>query len=384
MTAADPILRLESVSKHFGGLQRDRGFELRGPARHAHGADRPERRRQDHGVQSDHRGLPGRHRPHSARRRRHHPHSFAPAHRPRHRAQLPEHPADAASEHAGKRHGGPALPQQRHRRRAAAGQSRPAQPLARARRARRSPTPGSASYERATVGSLPYGVQKRIELVRALMARAAAAPARRARRRAQPGGNRGAAGAARDASAPTASLTLMVVEHDMHFIGALCEEVIVLDFGRKIAEGTPRGRSVRTSWCRKPISARRPPSRWSRTVQLEVHDLDVRYGRVHAVRGISLQARRGRDRGGARRQRRRQVVAAARGAGTSQACRRKRALRRPRHHALVDQRARARRARAGAGRPPHRDEAHHSREPADGRVQSARRPGGRRRDRRDL
>jgi len=25
----------------------------------------------------------------------------------------------------------------------------------------------------------------------------------------------------------------------MHFIGALCEDVIVLDFGRKIAEGSP-------------------------------------------------------------------------------------------------------------------------------------------------
>ena len=31
----------------------------------------------------------------------------------------------------------------------------------------------------------------------------------------------------------------MVVEHDMHFVGALCQHVIVLDFGRKIAEGTP-------------------------------------------------------------------------------------------------------------------------------------------------
>ena len=36
-----------------------------------------------------------------------------------------------------------------------------------------------------------------------------------------------------------AGLTLLVVEHDMHFIGALCEDVIVLDFGRKIAEGSP-------------------------------------------------------------------------------------------------------------------------------------------------
>ena len=35
------------------------------------------------------------------------------------------------------------------------------------------------------------------------------------------------------------SATLLVVEHDMQFIGALCEEVVVLSFGRKIAEGTP-------------------------------------------------------------------------------------------------------------------------------------------------
>jgi branched-chain amino acid transport system ATP-binding protein len=34
-------------------------------------------------------------------------------------------------------------------------------------------------------------------------------------------------------------VTALVVEHDMHFIGALCEDVIVLDFGRKIAEGSP-------------------------------------------------------------------------------------------------------------------------------------------------
>jgi branched-chain amino acid transport system ATP-binding protein len=34
-------------------------------------------------------------------------------------------------------------------------------------------------------------------------------------------------------------VTLLVVEHDMHFVGALCDAVVVLDFGRKIAEGTP-------------------------------------------------------------------------------------------------------------------------------------------------
>ena len=34
-------------------------------------------------------------------------------------------------------------------------------------------------------------------------------------------------------------ITLLVVEHDMQFVGALCEEVVVISFGRKIADGTP-------------------------------------------------------------------------------------------------------------------------------------------------
>jgi ABC-type branched-subunit amino acid transport system ATPase component len=93
-------------------------------------------------------------------------------------------------------------------------------------------------YERAAVGSLPYGVQKRIELVRALMARprlllldepaAGLNPAETEALQVQ-----------LDRICASGGLTLMVVEHDMHFIGALCEHVIVLDFGRKIAEGTP-------------------------------------------------------------------------------------------------------------------------------------------------
>ena len=74
VSAADPILRLDYVSKHFGGLRVVEDLNLRGPARRAHGADRSQRRRQDHGVQPDHRGLSGRRRPHPARRRRYHRH----------------------------------------------------------------------------------------------------------------------------------------------------------------------------------------------------------------------------------------------------------------------------------------------------------------------
>ncbi len=34
--------------------------------------------------------------------------------------------------------------------------------------------------------------------------------------------------------------TFLVVEHDMHFISNLCDKVVVLDAGRKIAEGSPK------------------------------------------------------------------------------------------------------------------------------------------------
>src|SRR5437762_12825098 len=97
---------------------------------------------------------------------------------------------------------------------------------------------GLIEYERSTVGNLPYGVQKRIELVRALMAQprlllldepaAGLNPAETEALQAQ-----------LEKVSAGGGLTVLVVEHDMHFVGALCEAVIVLDFGRKIAEGSP-------------------------------------------------------------------------------------------------------------------------------------------------
>jgi branched-chain amino acid transport system ATP-binding protein len=97
---------------------------------------------------------------------------------------------------------------------------------------------GLAEYERATVGSLPYGMQKRIELVRALMAHprlllldepaAGLNPAETE----QLHGNL-------DQICRSGDVTILVVEHDMQFVGALCEQLVVLSFGRKIAEGKP-------------------------------------------------------------------------------------------------------------------------------------------------
>jgi branched-chain amino acid transport system ATP-binding protein len=97
---------------------------------------------------------------------------------------------------------------------------------------------GLAQHERATVGSLPYGVQKRIELVRALISR----PRLLLLDEPAAGLNPAETDLLRERLTSISSergITMLVVEHDMHFIGALCEHVIVLNFGRRIAEGTP-------------------------------------------------------------------------------------------------------------------------------------------------
>ena len=96
---------------------------------------------------------------------------------------------------------------------------------------------GLAEHEHAMVGSLPYGVQKRIEVVRALLARprlllldepaAGLNPAETEALQLQ-----------LENICRRAGVSLLVVEHDMHFVSALCNHVIVVSFGRKIAEGS--------------------------------------------------------------------------------------------------------------------------------------------------
>jgi len=97
---------------------------------------------------------------------------------------------------------------------------------------------GLSAYERAAVGSLPYGLQKRIELVRALIAK----PRLLLLDEPAAGLNPDETDALRRRITTICrdrGITLLVVEHDMQFVGALCAQVIVLNFGCKIAEGTP-------------------------------------------------------------------------------------------------------------------------------------------------
>ena len=97
---------------------------------------------------------------------------------------------------------------------------------------------GLDTYPGQIVADLPYGLQKRIEVVRALMAKPKLLLL-----------DEPAAGL--NATETDALLrlftkisddgvTLLVVEHDMHFVSRLCQEVVVLNFGEKLFQGTPQ------------------------------------------------------------------------------------------------------------------------------------------------
>jgi len=96
---------------------------------------------------------------------------------------------------------------------------------------------GLGAYVDSRVEGLPYGIRKKLEIVRALLAR----PKLLLLDEPCAGLNT----AERDQILPflrsleRRGITLMIVEHDMQLIADLCDHVIVLNFGVKIAEGAP-------------------------------------------------------------------------------------------------------------------------------------------------
>ena len=96
---------------------------------------------------------------------------------------------------------------------------------------------GLETYPGQVVSELPYGIQKRIEVVRALVSNPKLLLL-----------DEPAAGLNSTETKELQTLlekvsasgtTLLVVEHDMNFVRNLCQHVVVLNFGRKIFEGTP-------------------------------------------------------------------------------------------------------------------------------------------------
>ena len=99
---------------------------------------------------------------------------------------------------------------------------------------------GIARYAGALPGTLPYPVQKRVALARALAARP------RLLLLDEPAGGLGPEDIAELAdlirglpSRDGAPCAVMLVEHHMDLVMAVCERIVVLDFGKVVAAGTP-------------------------------------------------------------------------------------------------------------------------------------------------
>jgi branched-chain amino acid transport system ATP-binding protein len=88
------------------------------------------------------------------------------------------------------------------------------------------------------VSDLPFGVQKRVELARALAAR----PKLLLLDEPAGGLNHGEVeelGNLIRRIRDERQITILLVEHHMNLVMSICDTVVALDFGRKIAEGTP-------------------------------------------------------------------------------------------------------------------------------------------------
>ena len=89
------------------------------------------------------------------------------------------------------------------------------------------------------VANLPYGVRKKIEVVRALMAR----PKLLLLDEPAAGLNAAETAALRDflMEVSDRGVSLLVVEHDMPFVNSLCDHVTVMNFGQRIYDGPAAG-----------------------------------------------------------------------------------------------------------------------------------------------
>jgi ABC-type branched-subunit amino acid transport system ATPase component len=87
-------------------------------------------------------------------------------------------------------------------------------------------------------GDLPYGDQRRLEIARAL----ASDPSLLLLDEPAAGMNPSETRTLEEllGKLKARGLTILLVEHDMHFVMRLCDEITVLNFGRKIVSGSPR------------------------------------------------------------------------------------------------------------------------------------------------
>jgi branched-chain amino acid transport system ATP-binding protein len=173
-------------------------------------------------------------------------------------------------------------------------------------------------------GSLAYGEQRRLEIARALGTDPGVLLLDEPAAGTNPAEKRDLAELIKQVNAER-GISVLLIEHDMKLVMSIAHRVVVLNFGEKIAEGTPReiqrdptvvaaylGTSaadaeaqakdqpaltligqakaaVRTS---APAAVPEAPSSASAAL-LKVDDIEVRYGAIRALKGVSFHVNEG-------------------------------------------------------------------------------------------
>jgi branched-chain amino acid transport system ATP-binding protein len=166
-------------------------------------------------------------------------------------------------------------------------------------------------------GTLPYGDQRRLEIARALALQPRLLILDEPAAGMNPSEKQGMRELIERLN--NDGMTILLIDHDMRLVMGVCTRVAVLNFGRKIADGTPMEVSIDAGVIKAYLGAggerevsSAPGARgvdeatevveaaWTSKVSvepenaiLEVRDLSVSYGSVNAVRGVSLRVARG-------------------------------------------------------------------------------------------
>ena len=163
---------------------------------------------------------------------------------------------------------------------------------------------GAAQVAQARPGELSYGMRKRVALARALVAKPGLVLLDEPASGLDESELAELGGLIRDLATEG---SLVVVEHHMDLMMSVCDSIVVLDFGKVIATGTPRrgsGQSRRDRRLprhrgrirrRQALATRLPPMSSAAAVHggtpaLAVEELVAGYGGVIALDGVSISA----------------------------------------------------------------------------------------------
>jgi ABC-type branched-subunit amino acid transport system ATPase component len=170
---------------------------------------------------------------------------------------------------------------------------------------------------RRAAGTLPYGDQRRLEIARALALQPRLLILDEPAAGMNPSEKQGIRELIERLNKD--GLTILLIDHDMQLVMGVCDRVAVLNFGRKIADGTPEEVSTDAAVIKAYLgtgserevssapgatgveeveevvqSARGAKSAAEpATAILDIHDLSVSYGSVNAVRAASLRVAAG-------------------------------------------------------------------------------------------